>query len=192
MEVLVFFNFRSPYCYLATQTLFDEIGKRGAKLIWKPLAGWDGRSPKDRPRIKDKVRIARQDVQRIARKMDIPFCPPPPDTDPTLAALGSLYAEKSGQLAAYVKAVMQAEWAEGKDIGDEYVLMESVKKSDLNGEEFLISLKNRDLKNQLSKNWEEAQELGVIGVPSFVVEDQIFWGHDRLSYLLDYIEERAA
>ena len=40
-----------------------------------------------------------------------------------------------------------------------------------------------------SNNWAEALSLGVIGVPSFVVGDQIFWGNDRVDFLEDYLME---
>jgi 2-hydroxychromene-2-carboxylate isomerase len=41
----------------------------------------------------------------------------------------------------------------------------------------------------LERNWEEAQDSGVIGVPSFVVGEEIFWGSDRIEYLDDHLRE---
>jgi 2-hydroxychromene-2-carboxylate isomerase len=50
-------------------------------------------------------------------------------------------------------------------------------------------LDNPESQKQLDDNWKEAQELGVIGVPTFVVNDQVFWGNDRLDFVEDYLAE---
>ena len=42
---------------------------------------------------------------------------------------------------------------------------------------------------QMERNWEEAQDIGVIGVPSFVISEEIFWGSDRIEYLEDHVRE---
>ena len=41
---------------------------------------------------------------------------------------------------------------------------------------------------RLQKNWEEAQELGLIGVPSFQIGEELFWGSDRIDYVLDHLK----
>ncbi|WP_321390242.1 2-hydroxychromene-2-carboxylate isomerase [Emcibacter sp.] len=191
MDVQVYFNFRSPYCYLASRTMFDVIEQAGNRLVWRPLGGWYGRTPQDHPRLQDKVRIARQDLGRIARKKGFIFCPPPKDCDPTLPALGSLYAGKVGKLRLYVETVMLKEWGEGLDVGREDILVELACGIGLDGEEFKAALHSEEGQDQLSCNWQEAVTKGVIGVPTFVANDQIFWGHDRLGWLRDYLDEQA-
>ena len=42
---------------------------------------------------------------------------------------------------------------------------------------------------RLAANWAQAQQQGVIGVPTFVVDEEIFWGNDRLDFLRDYLHE---
>ena len=60
VDLKFFFNFRSPYCYLASKSMFDLVDDYHVNLIWRPLAGWDGRSAPDRAKVK--VPITRQDV----------------------------------------------------------------------------------------------------------------------------------
>ena len=121
-SVRVFFNFRSPYCYLVSRNLFARLAQFDIDLVWRSLGGWDGRSPPDRAKVK--VPLTRQDVARWCKRMQIPFTPPPITTEPTPAALLSFAAEDAGLLAAYVEWVMWAEWAEGRDIGQTEVLLQ--------------------------------------------------------------------
>ena len=93
----IFFNFRSPYCYLLSRSLFEELANLTVKIEWYSLAGWDGRSPPERAKVK--VPLTRQDVSRWCRRLNIPFNAPPITTDPTPAALLSFAAEEHGCLA---------------------------------------------------------------------------------------------
>lgn len=187
VDIKIFFNFRSPYCYLASKTMFGVLEDYNVNLVWRPLGGWDGRSPPDRAKVK--MPLARQDVARWAKRMGIPCNPPPPTTDPTLAGIGSLLAEKKGCLVEYVVEVMRCEWAGSNDIGQKEVLIPIAESIGLDAKEFEAALDDPAGKKQLEDNWVEAQDLGVIGVPSFIIDDQIFWGNDRLDFVEDYLVE---
>lgn len=186
-DVLVFFNFRSPYCYLASKKMFELEDSHGARFIWRPLGGWAGRSPPER--AKYKLPIVRQDVKRWCRRMGIPFNPPPVTTDPTIAGAGSLLAEKSGRLREYVVAVMAKEWAEGADIGDPEVLLEVGESVGLDRQELARTIEDPDVLAQLERNHEEATERGAFGVPTFIVGEQIFWGQDRIEFVAEHLDE---
>lgn len=183
----VFFNFRSPYCYLASRSMFATFERYDIELEWRPLGAWDGRSAPDR--AKKKLPIARQDVSRWCRRLNMPFNPPPVTTDPTAAGLGSIAAERNGLLAPYVVGVMAQEWAHGRDIGEVEVLREVCTDIGLDPAALRAALENDDYKMALESNWQLAQDLGVFGVPTFVVHDQIFWGNDRLDFLAEYLTE---
>lgn len=186
-HVRVFFNFRSPYCYLASRGLFARLAAFDIDLAWRSLGGWDGRSPPDRAKVK--VPLTRQDVARWCRRMQIPFTPPPITTDPTPAALVACAAEDQDLLVPYVERVMWCEWAEGRDIGQTEVLMAVADDIGLARGRVTAALANADFQTLLDHHWEEAQALGVIGVPTFVVGDQIFWGNDRLDFLEEHLSE---
>lgn len=187
VDIKIFFNFRSPYCYLASKTMFGMLDDFNVNFVWRPLAGWDGRSPPERAKVK--IPLTRQDIARWARRMGIPCNPPPPTTDPTLAGLGSLLAEKKGCLKEYIIEVTRCEWAGGNDIGQRDILIAVAESVGLDAKEFEATLDNPESQKQLDDNWKEAQELGVIGVPTFVVNDQVFWGNDRLDFVEDYLAE---
>lgn len=187
-DVYVFFNFRSPYCYLASKTMFRIFDDYHANLIWRPLGAWDGRSA---PEVAaKKLPVARQDMARIARRLGIPVTPPPKTTDPTLAGAGSFLAEQKGLLRSYIVEVMREEWAYGRDIGDEEVLLQVADTVGLDHDQFRQAIHDPAHHQQLKSNWDEAEAKGVIGVPSFVIGEEIFWGQDRIDYVLEYLHEQ--
>ena len=185
--VRIFFNFRSPYCYLASHRLFARLAAFDVDIAWRSLGGWDGRSPPERAKVK--VPLTRQDVARWCRRMQVAFNPPPISTDPTPAALVAFAAEQAGLLPCYVERVMWREWAEGQDIGLTAVLEGVAVDIGLPLAAARAALDDVRLLARLQENWHEAQSLGVIGVPSFVVGDQIFWGNDRLEFLEEHLAE---
>lgn len=186
IDVTLYFNFRSPYCYLASKTLWPIVDDYDVNLIWKPVGGWNLRSSPDR--AKKKVPIARQDVARFARRLQIPLNPPPMETETTKAALLSLLAEKKGRLREYIISVMDKEWAEGQNIGEQEILFIAGERAGLNRDDMLAALENPDHMETLEANMHEADESGVIGVPTFLIGDQIFWGQDRIEFVLEELE----
>jgi 2-hydroxychromene-2-carboxylate isomerase len=187
IEVKLFFNFRSPYCYLASKTLWPIIDDYNTKIIWRPVGGWDLRSSPDR--AKSKLPIARQDIARFAKRLNISLTPPPITTDPTMAGAVSLLAEERGLLRPFIIEIMNKEWAEGLDIGDPKVLLEVGNKIGLDGSEVTAALTDEKRLKQLQQNAKEAEENGVIGVPTFVIGEQIFWGQDRIDFVLEELQQ---
>lgn len=186
-ELKLFFNFRSPYCYLASKTLFSLVDDYRVELLWRPLGGWDGRSPPERAKVK--VPLTRQDVARWARRMNIPCVPPPITTDPTPAGVVSLLAEEKGCLRDYVLEATHAEWGEGRDIGKQDILCAAAARAGLDAAEVAAALEDPARRQVLEDNWREAQSLGVIGVPTFVIGEQIFWGNDRIDFAREHLQE---
>ena len=188
IAIKLFFNFRSPYCYLASKSLWSLFDDYHTQMIWRPFGGWDGRSNPDRAKIK--VPLTRQDVGRWARRMGIPLNPPPITTDPTKAGAGSMLAEEKGVLRDYIIEMMRAEWSEGLDIGEDTVLLNVGEKVGLDRKELADAIVSETYMKRLSDNKQEADDLGVIGVPTFVIGDQIFWGNDRIDFVHEYLTEQ--
>ena len=187
VDVSLYFNFRSPYCYLATKLLWPIFDDYHTNLVWRPLGGWDGRSP---PEVAvKKLPIARQDMARFARRLGIPVNPPPKTTDPTRAGAGSFLAEEKGLLRPYINEVMRREWAEGADIGQLDVLLEVGEQIGLERDELAAAAEDPAYQAQLEANWREADERGAVGVPTFIIGEEIFWGQDRIDFVLEHLRE---
>ncbi len=186
VDVKLFFNFRSPYCYIASKTLFQIYDEYDVGLVWRPLGGWSGRSSPDRAKIK--IPLTRQDIRRITAKMGIPMNPPPITTDPTIAGAASLLAQEKGLLREWIVEAMRAEWANGLDIGNEQVLCDVGESIGLEKDALQEAFTNPGYLQQMDDNWAEAQALGLIGVPSFQIDEELFWGADRIEYVLDHLQ----
>lgn len=186
-QVFAYFHFRSPYCYLASKNLWPIVDDYHTELVWRPLGGWDGRSPPDRAKVK--VPLARQDLARHCRRMGIPCVPPPISTDATVAGVGSLLAEQRGLLRPYIIEMYRAEWAAGLDIGLPAVLNAVAASVGLDVAEYEHFCNDPANLARLAENWEEAQAKGVVGVPSFVIDDQVFWGNDRIDFVLEHLND---
>ena len=187
MQVKIFFNYRSPYGYLASRSMFERLASFKVEIEWLALAGWDGRSAPERAKVK--VPLTRQDVKRWCLHLNIPFTPPPIETDPTLAAMVSYVAVEEGRLAEFTRIALWKEWAEGKDIGDRTTMLEISREVGLDLAKVKEVIDSKMYLKRLENNWAEAQRIGVIGVPSFVVDDQIFWGNDRLDFLVRHLQD---
>lgn len=189
VDVRVFFNFRSPYCYLATKTMFGVFDDFHATLAWRPLPGWSGRSDPERAKVK--LPVARQDMRRFARRLGIPVNPPPVTTDPTRAGAISLLAEEEGVLRPWIVECMRSEWAEGRDIGQEDVLRDVCARVGLDGDAAMAAADDPARLAVLESHAGEAKAAGAFGVPTFVVGEEIFWGQDRIDFLRDHLRDLA-
>ncbi|MAU40128.1 MAG: disulfide bond formation protein DsbA [Kordiimonas sp.] len=190
IDVKFYFNFRSPYCYLASKTMWPIIDDYNVNMVWRPVGGYDLRSVPSR--AKKKMPLARQDMARYARRLGIPVSPPPVDTEPTPAGAASLYAETEGKLREYIIETMRLEWAEARNIAEDDALREIARRIDLDPDALLNASKNENNLAQLERNAQEAEEDGVIGVPSFVIGEEIFWGQDRIDFVLEHLRELRA
>lgn len=187
VEVLTFFNMRSPYCYLASKSMWRVFDEYRVRLVWRPLGGRTGRSSPERAKVK--IPISRQDVARWCRRLGVPFVPPPATTEPTGAGAVSLLAEEQGVLRAYVVELFRAEWGHGVDIGDVDALVDVGRRVGLPEEAVRGAADDPARHARLEAHGREAAERNVVGVPTFVVGDQIFWGNDRLDFLEDHLRE---
>ena len=190
IDVHVYFNFRSPYCYLVSKTMWPIFDDFHTNLIWHPVGGWSLRSPPDR--AKKKLPIARQDMARFARRLGIPVNPPPMETEPTPAGAASFYAEAQGKLREYIVETMREEWEFGQNIAEDQALKNIATRVGLDPEAVLAASRSADHIAALEANAIAADEDGVIGVPSFRIDEEIFWGQDRVDFVIEKLVELRA
>ena len=190
VDVKFYFNFRSPYCYLISHRVFKLDEDFDINWIWRPLGGWDGRSKPDR--VVKKLPLVRQDVARWCQRYGIPMTPPPKTTDPTRAGAASLYAQEQGALVPYVVETMRVEWAEGMDIGQLDILAEIATRIGLDPDALCAAADEPTNIQILETHGKEAETDGVIGVPTFVIGEEIFWGNDRLDFVKEHLTKLGA
>ena len=185
-QIDYFFATLSPYCYLAGTRLEEVAAKHGATINYKPfdLVSAFGRTggtlPKDRHVSRQEYRA--QELPRQAKKLGMPFNIQPAHwpTNGAPAAYAFIAAQNAGggDLGKLAHVITRSVWADDKDIAEDDVVRACLTEAG-----FDPALADSGLlvgADTYAANLEEAVERGVFGAPFYFVNDQRFWGQDRI------------
>ena len=100
---------------------------------------------------------------------------------------GALAAQELGIFDKYLKVMLSAMWEEDKNLADLEVLQTTLLENDLDAEAIINIVTSQECKDKLIENTSNAVERGAFGVPTFFIDDQIFFGKDHLYQLEEYI-----
>lgn len=182
-----FYDFVSPYSYLAATRVEAEVARVGGTVRFRPflLGGvfnaTGNRAPMD---TAAKARHMATDLGRWARRLGVPFAWPSKFPVLTVLPLRAAFAaEKAGQLVPFTHAVFHAFWAEGRDISDGAVVAEAATRAGLDGAALVAEAPA--YKDALKAQTQEAIDRGAYGAPAFFVGQEMFIGNDRLDFALE-------
>lgn len=189
-----YFDFSSPYGYLASCQI-DAIAERhGRKALWRPyLMGaamkLTGRKPLVvQPMIADYTRI---DLARSARRAGVKFSLPDPFPVATVAACRAFYwlwtqdREKAKSLA---QALYVAYFVEGRNIGEPEVVLDVARALGVDHDALSTALQDPAVKARLKEVTDDAIARGIFGSPFFIVDGEPFWGSDHLREVNEWLE----
>ena len=97
---------------------------------------------------------------------------------------GYLFLE-SNKKDLYLDIIFDGYWKDNLDVSKEEILIKLLKKCNINVNNFLEGIKDSKIKDELKFVTQEAYNINIFGAPTFVVNDKIFWGQDRLEFALD-------
>jgi 2-hydroxychromene-2-carboxylate isomerase len=190
-RVDVFWDFSSPFGYLASTQLAGLARRTGARLLEQPiLLGGLFRAvgTPDVPLAtfpEAKQRHVANDLARWAHKWNVPFRFPSRFPVVTVRALRVWYALPDARRADYRDAVFRALWAEDRDITTDEVLGACIGDEAL-AREALAKSGSDAIKAELRAATEDAAARGVFGVPTFIVDERdLYWGQDRIDLVED-------
>jgi 2-hydroxychromene-2-carboxylate isomerase len=186
-----YFDFVSPYPWLASHQLGELQDCMAVKFCFVPVlfaALLDHHSNMGPAEIPAKRRYTFQDAQRWAVHLGLEFrCPPAHPFNPLKPLRVTSAVDDDDRREVLAARLLDAAWSEGRDITSESVICEVADNIGLNGRELLEKARTVEIKERLRLQTERAIQAGVFGVPSFVVEGEIFWGNDRLHLLRQYL-----
>jgi 2-hydroxychromene-2-carboxylate isomerase len=192
-RVDVYFDFVSPYPWLASHQLSELRGPL-AQFCFVPVlfaALLDHHSNMGPAEIPAKRRYTIQDTQRWAVHLGLKFKSPPAHPFNPLKPLRVTSAIDNDDLREVLAVgLLDAAWSEGRDITSDSVISQIADGIGFNGQELLAKARTNEIKERLRRQTERAIQVGVFGVPSFVVDGEIFWGNDRLPLLNEYLQGR--
>ena len=183
------FDVISPFSYLAFPRL-EEL-PAGIELQMVPVllaALLDHFGQRGPAEIPSKRRFTYRFVLWRARRLGLPLRMPPAHPFNPLAALRLIIAAGSNRDAA--GTVLRAVFGEGRDVSDPAVIAELA--TQLGVADAPAALADPAIKQRLRDNTQWALSRGVFGVPTLMIADELFWGHDAIDMALDYLKQPQA
>ena len=183
-----YFDFISPYSFLAYKKLNLLNANNNIYIDYKPilLGGLHKLGDITAPAFNErKMKNMKNDCKLIAFKNKIEF------KWNTKFPINSLYlmrgyiAIKDPNKKEFLDSCFEAYWKNDIDISDEKNLFKILDNCKIDKDTFLNDIKKQEIKNELKGLTKDAFEKDIFGAPTFVVNNKIFWGQDRLEYALD-------
>jgi 2-hydroxychromene-2-carboxylate isomerase len=181
-----YFEFASPYGYLASLRIDDLAARHGRKAVWRPIMlGAAFKLTRAQPLVE--IPLKRDyfvhDVQRFARLWGTPLTLPASMPMNSLAASRAYWwlFDSDPRLARDLAArVYAAHWGEGRDLARPEAVAEIAKGLGIEPAAVIEAVAAQAVKDRLRAETEAAIGRGVFGSPFVVVDGEAFWGADRL------------
>jgi len=183
-----YFDFISPYSFLAHKEIRKIENKEGCKIRYIPilLGGLHNLHGIKAPAfIPAKAKHMIKDCKLIAEKNEIKFKFNSYFPIRSLNLMrGVLVAEEDNIKNYYIDNIFNTIWQDGLNMNDEIIIQKVLKNLNANPKTFALRSTSSLIKDSLRKKTTEAYEKGIFGAPTFVVNNKIFWGQDRLEFAL--------
>jgi 2-hydroxychromene-2-carboxylate isomerase/predicted thioesterase len=195
------FDFHSPWCYLASHRIGALARRHDLALNWRPLhlprlleTLNKGPPPEQKPAFK---RWYFQDLADWAALLGLPLHWHPDYPLRPARALRAAFQvaadpETGDRIGAFVQRVMHGYWAEGANIEDYAVLAGFASDAGLDGARVIDASQDQATKDALAANLDEAIAAGVFGVPTMALGEKLYFGNDRLELLELHLNGVAA
>lgn len=188
----LYFDFVSPYAYFAWAQTARFAQKHDLDLHLKPvlLAGllnhWGQKGAADVP---PKRAFVLRDCMRYTGREGLAFEVPPAYPFNPLTALRVSLPEVAGRdQAAVIDALFQAAWGRGEELGTPSAVADVLDRAGFDGHTLVGRTRAQSVKDRLKAQTDHAIEKGVFEVPTMIVGDELFWGHDQFDAILRYLE----
>ncbi len=189
-----YFDFSSPYGYLAACQIDDLAGEFGRSVVWRPyLMGAAMKVTGRGPMVNDPLvgEYTRKDLQRSARYIGVPIFMPEPFPVATVAACRAYYwllDQEEEKAKALAVALYRTFFAEGRNIGETEVVLDVAASLGIDREALASALQDPKVKEKLKVVTDDAIARGIFGSPFVIVDGEAFWGSDRLDQVRRWLE----
>ena len=184
-EIDFYFDFISPYSYLAHQKIKSI---KNVKFNYKPVlvGGLHNLQGITAPAfIKPKLKHMISDCDLIAKKDKSNFIWNSKFPINSLNIMRGYLFINAENRDLYLNVMFDAYWKDNLDISNEEIIKTLIKKSKIEPISFFDAINDPKIKEELKIVTQEAHDKEIFGAPTFVVNNKIFWGQDRLEFALD-------
>ncbi len=181
-----YFDFSSPYSYLASESIEALAARYGREVEYKPMLlgiAFKVSGMRPLPDIPLKGEYSKRDFERSARFAAVPFVLPEPFPISTVGAARALVwlgDTDRARARAFVHATFRAYFVAGRNISETSVLVDVLRQVGADPDQALAAIQQADIKERLKALVDSALGRGVFGAPFVFVDGEPFWGHDRL------------
>jgi 2-hydroxychromene-2-carboxylate isomerase len=189
--IKLYFDYKSPYAFLAMEPAFDLPERYDVELRWIPyLLRIKGKG--ERSIYSEwKARYSYMDARRWAnRRGGFPIKGPQKVYDSTASLIGGLYAEGQGFFRDYTQAVFFSFFKRELEIDLPEQIASLISELGYSGANYLDWSRHTG-RARLEACVEEGHRDHIFGVPIFLFEEEVFWGHDRIPLLEERLSERG-
>jgi 2-hydroxychromene-2-carboxylate isomerase len=183
-----YFDISSPYSYLAHTQLRKFEKETGEKINYMPifLGGLHRLADIQAPGLNPhKGKYLIKDLKLFADKYKISYQFNRYFPIKSIHIMrGSLVAEQNNYFHDYIDKFFVAAWVDSLNLNDEKIFEKFLKNMNINYADFFQKLSEPKIKDDLKNRTEAAFKKGIFGAPTFVVNGKIFWGQDRLEFVL--------
>lgn len=193
-HVDVYFDYASPFAYLASEVLPEFAEALDLALAWKPIDQLKLSNYADGLPYSAKKRVyVAVDAVRSAQFHDVPIRVAKPHPVESGRALRLAAAARSElEILALHRAIFRAAWRDQRDVSMEDVLADCLLDAEMDAEMWLLRSEQPPAEASLHVNTDQAETAGVFGVPTFVLNAELFWGLDSLPALRWRLEQTRA
>jgi 2-hydroxychromene-2-carboxylate isomerase len=191
-RVRVYTDYKSPYAFVANAPLFELEQSEGVELEWLPytlrISEFMGTVEARTPHFWRKTRYLYMDARRFANAQGLTIKGPKRIYDAFHASAGMLFAQAHGFFRPYHDAVFRRFWnheLELDELTEIAALIEGCGGSAAAFEAYV----NGPARAEHDRIIDEAEALGVFGVPTMVFNGELFWGGDRIPLLVERIRD---
>ena len=189
-DVTVYYALQSPWTYLGWQRFLDIAADKAASPVFRPIemapvfAASGGLPLAKRPKQRQAYRMMELKRWREVLGQPITLEPAFFPVDEKLAALMVIaHGNQGGDIGALSLAMLRAVWVEERDLADRATLAAIAAEQGLDGKALMESAGSQAVADRYQANTQAALDDGVFGVPTFKLDDELFWGQDRLELL---------
>lgn len=184
--VRMYFAFRSPYSWMATERIAQERISVDPVAFIKPPADTPPPNPITSPA---KGAYVARDVVRLAKRLGFDFALPDPfDIDFSRPNNVFQLAKEEDRALAFMLAAYRARFVAGRNISDDDVLCDVAVEAGLDPDATLVAADSTDLRARSLMELEKTLEVDQpFGVPFFVYQGEPFWGQDRIDLLIEAV-----
>ena len=185
-EIDFYFDFISPYTYLAYKKI--QFLPKDIKINYKPvlLGGLHNLEGITAPAfIKPKLKHMINDCFLIAKKNNFDFKWNSKFPINSLNIMRGYLSISLSNRDQYIKTMFDAYWKDNLDISKKEILIPLIVQCKIDKDIFFKKIKDPVIKEKLKDATKNAHKKEIFGAPTFIVNNKIFWGQDRLKFALD-------